>query len=84
MQNKPKEIRASSVTVEVTDAVSGETFRRTLPIDYYENASALRLIAEDAHGEPAQLVFYSDFGLGKLRDLTGGGPDKDPCGGHSG
>ena len=84
MQNKPREIRASSVTVEVTDTVSGETFRRTLPIDYYENASALRLIAEDAHGEAAELVFYSGTGVNRLRDLTGGGPNSDPCGGHSG
>ncbi len=85
MENsKPREIRAAEVTVEVKDAVTGEVFRRTLPIDYYETANALRLIAEDAHGEPSELVFYTNFGLKKLRDLTGGGPDKDPCGGHSG
>ena len=82
--SKPKEIRASSVTVEVTDATTGEVFRRTLPIDYVETAAGLRLMAEDANGNPAQLVFYSSFGLGKIRDLTGGGPDADPCGGHSG
>ena len=84
MDNKPlKEIRASSVTLEVTDAATGQVVRRTLPIDYVETAAGLRLMAEDANGNPAQLVFYSSFGLGKLRDLTGGGPDKDPCGGHS-
>ena len=83
MENKPKEIRAAEVTVEVKDASTGEVYRRTLPIDYVENATALRLMAEDGRGNPAQLVFYSNFGLKKLRDLTGGGPDKDPCGGHS-
>ncbi len=83
-EKKVKEIRAAEVTVEVKDALTGQVFRRTLPIDYYETANALRLIAEDAHGEPSELVFYTNFGLGKLRDLTGGGPDADPCGGHSG
>ena len=80
--NKLKEIRAGQITVEVTDAATGQTFRRVLPVDYYENANCLRLAAEDAHGEPAQLVFYSGDGVGRLRDLTGGGPDADPCGGH--
>ena len=79
-----KEIRASSVTVEVRDAATGEVVRRTLPIDYVENSHALRLMAEDAQGNPSELVFYSNAGLNKLRDLTGGGPDSDPCGGHSG
>lgn len=79
-----KEIRASQVTVEVTDAATGRTFRRTLPIDYYENANCLCLAAENAHGESAQLVFYSGTGVGRLRDLTGGGPNSDPCGGHGG
>ena len=83
-QNKLKEIRASEITVEVTDAATGLTLRRTLPIDYSETANCLRLAAEDAEGRPAELVFYSNTGLGRLRDLTGGGPDKDPCGGHSG
>ena len=84
MDDKLKEIRADSVTIEVTDAVTGRTFRRTLPIDYLETANALRLAAENAHGEPAELVFYSGIGVNRLRDLTGGGPDKDPCGGHCG
>lgn len=79
---KLTEIRASEVTVEVKDARSGLTLRRTLPIDYLETANCLRLAAEDAEGKPAELVFYSNIGLGRLRDLTGGGPDKDPCGGH--
>ena len=82
--NNIKDIRASEVTVEVKDALTGQVFRRTLPIDYVETANALRLMAEDAHGNPAELVFFSSKGLGRLRDLTGGGPDADPCGGHAG
>ncbi len=81
--NALKEIRASEITIEVTDPKSGQTLRRTLPIDYTETANCLRLAAEDAEGKPAELVFYSNTGLSRLRDLTGGGPDKDPCGGHS-
>ena len=84
MENKLTEIRADAVTVEVTDAATGRVFRRTLPIDYVETANALRLRAEDAHGEAAELVFYSGTGVNRLRDLTGGGPNSDPCGGHSG
>ena len=81
--NALKEIRASEITIEVTDPKSGQTLRRTLPIDYTETANCLRLAAEDAEGKPAELVFYSNTGLSRLRDLTGGGPDKDPCAGHS-
>ncbi len=83
-QNELKEIRASEVTIEVTDEKTGLSLRRTLPIDYFETANCLRLSAEDSEGKPSELVFYSNTGLGRLRDLTGGGPDKDPCGGHGG
>ena len=33
------EITAHEVTVEVRDEKTGELIRRTLPIDYYENAN---------------------------------------------
>ena len=77
------EITASMVTVEVTDEVTGEVFRRELPIDYYENANFLRLRGENLDGSVSQLVFYSSRGLERMNDLIGKGPDKDPCGGHS-
>lgn len=80
---KLTEIRASEVTVEVKDARTGQVFRRTLPIDYLETASCLRLGGEDASGRPAELVFFTRAGMAKLKDLTGGGADRDPCGGHS-
>ena len=77
------EITASMVTVEVTDEVTGEVFRRELPIDYYENANFLRLRGENLDGSVSQLVFYSARGIERVKDLTGKGPDKDPCGGHT-
>lgn len=80
---KLTEIRASEVTVDVKDARTGQVFRRTLPIDYLETASCLRLGGEDASGRPAELVFFTRSGMSRLKDLTGGGPDHDPCGGHS-
>lgn len=76
------EIIASSVTVEVKDEKSGRTYRRELPIDYYENANFLRLRGENMDGSLSQLVFYTPRGIERVKDLTGKGPDSDPCGGH--
>ena len=78
------EISADTVTVEVTDAKTGETFRRELPIDYYENANFLRLRAEDFSGAVSELVFCSGRGVERMKDMTGRGPDHDRCGGHGG
>ena len=76
------EISAKTVTVEVTDEKTGKTFRRELPIDYYENANCLRLQGENLDGSISQLVFYTARGLDRLNDLTGGGADHDNCGTH--
>lgn len=81
--DKITEIRASEVTIEVTDERTGQVFRRTLPMDYLETASGLRLSGEDASGKPSEIVFFSRTGMSRLRDMTGGGADSDPCGGHS-
>lgn len=83
MEDKLTEITAKSVTVEVTDETTGKVYRRTLPIDYYENANLLKLQGENLDGTISQLVFYSARGLERLRDLTGKGADEDDCGGHS-
>ena len=80
---KIKEIRAQQVTVEVKDIATGQVFRRTLPIEYVENAHGLRLMGENASGEPVSMVFYSSAGLARLKDMTGGGANEDPCGAHS-
>ncbi|MDO4566476.1 MAG: hypothetical protein Q4B42_04020 [Oscillospiraceae bacterium] len=83
MSENLKEIRAEEVTIEVRDAATGEAFRRTLPISYLETAHCLSLEAEDADGKPSKLVFFTETGLRRMRDMTGGGADTDPCGGHS-
>ena len=83
MDKERFEITAHVVTVEVRDETTGEVFRRELPIDFYENANFLRLSGENLDGSVSQLVFYSARGLERIRDLTGKGPDSDPCGGHT-
>ena len=83
MDKEHFEITAHVVTVEVRDETTGEVFRRELPIDFYENANLLRLSGENLDGSVSQLVFYSARGLERIRDLTGKGPDYDPCGGHT-
>lgn len=77
------QISAREVTLEVTDSVSGKTYRRTLPIDYLETANTLVLRGENLDGSLSQLVFYTARGMQRLQDLTGNGPDKDPCGTHN-
>ena len=83
MENEAFEIIADTVTVEITDAATGKVYRRELPIDYYENANFLRLRGENMDGSVSQLVFLSARGIERVKDLTGKGPDHDPCGGHS-
>ena len=75
-------ITAKEVTVEVVDEASGKLYRRTLPIDYYETANGLVLRGENLDGSVSQLVFYSARGMQRMQDLTGKGPDEDPCGSH--
>ena len=77
------EIVADTVTVEVTDAVTGKVYRRELPIDFYENANFLRLRGENFDGSISQLVFYTPRGIECVKDVSGKGPDHDRCGGHS-
>ena len=81
-EDKIFEIQAQEVTVEVRDETTGEIYRRTLPIDYFENANGLFLRAENLDGSTSQLAFYSLRGLERAQGLTGKGPDADPCGSH--
>lgn len=82
MEEKVFEISAEEVTVEVVDKATGKVYRRTLPIDYYENANGLVLSGENLDGSVSQLIFYSSRGMQRMQDLTGGGPNEDPCGTH--
>ena len=83
MEEKIFEISAKEVTIEVVDEATGKTYRRTLPIDYYETANGLVLRGENLDGSVSQLVFYTARGMQRMQDLTGKGPDEDPCGGHT-
>jgi hypothetical protein len=82
-QNKKiTEIRASLVTIQVTDEITGRSFSRTLPLDYYENDNGIRLNGEDMQGKPSEIVFLSSKAIEKIHDLTGHGANEDQCGGH--
>ena len=83
MDEKISQISAKEVTVEVVDEATGKVYRRTLPIDYYETANGLVLRGENLDGSISQLIFYSARGMQRMQDLTGKGPNEDPCGGHS-
>ncbi len=76
------EITAHEVTIEVRDERTGELFRRTLPMDFYENANVLKISGENLDGSVSTIAFYSARGVEKLKDLTGRGLDYDPCGTH--
>lgn len=82
MEDKIFCISAKEVTIEVVDEATGRTFRRTLPMDYYETANGLILRGENLDGSVSQLVFYSARGMERMQDLTGKGADVDPCGTH--
>ena len=74
------EIKADLVTVEVVDKTTGQVYRRELPIEYTENANFLRLRAENYSGEMSELVFFTQRGIERLRDMTGKGADHEDCG----
>lgn len=80
--NELNEIFATQVTVEVVDKKTGKLFRRTLPITYIENYNGLKLSGENLKGELSEIVFFSETGIAKLKDLSGKGPDISPCHGH--
>ena len=75
MDEKIFTITAQELTIEVVDEASGQTYRRTLPIEYYENANHLLLRGENADGRVSQLVFYTPRGLERWQGLAGKGPD---------
>lgn len=76
-------ITAKEITVEVQDEATGTVYRRTLPVDYFENANSLILRGENLDGSVSQLVFYTPRGMERFEGLSGKGPDTDPCGSHT-
>ena len=76
------EIIADEVTIEVKDSVTGEVHRRTLPLDFYENANFLKISGENLDGSYSELVFLSARGVQNYKDIVGAGADHDDCGTH--
>ena len=76
------EIMGDSVVVEVRDKITGKVYRRELPIDFYENANVLSLLGENQDGSLSEMVFYSERGVQRLKDITGSGADRDLKGHH--
>lgn len=79
----PGVLSSDWVTVEFVDDNSGRTFRRFVELTYEETDNGFRLIGESMDGKPAEIVFLSDVGLAKIKDLTGHGPQKPRCPGHT-
>lgn len=75
----PIRISASQIDVIVTDDDSGRTFRRRLPIDYFENDNGVTISGETSSGEPVNIVLLSGGAIEKMKDLTGRGLDKPRC-----
>ncbi|OYP23551.1 hypothetical protein C8E03_102191 [Lachnotalea glycerini] len=82
MNNEIDEITASKVTVEIIDKKTGKLFRRTLPMDYRETYTGIKLSGENLNGEPSDIVFFSEKGIAKLKDLSGQGSDNPSCNDH--
>ena len=76
-------LSAHEVTIEFIDEATGQLYRRQLPIDVEENGNGIRLTAEDMHGKPLEMVFYSAESIRRINDLMGHGPDEDQCHTHS-
>ena len=77
------QINASTVIIEVIDAQTACSYRRQLPLTFYENDNGIRLQGENLLGESTEIAFLSAKALAKMHDLTGQGPDVDHCGQHS-
>lgn len=81
---EPNSIKTNDVVLELRDPSTGCIFRRELPLDVEESANGLMLKGESLSGKPSEIVFISGDGAGRIKDLMGGGPDVDRCGGHGG
>ena len=81
-QSPVSHLSAHEATVEVTDEASGLLYRRQLPIDVEENGNGIKLTAEDLHGKPLEMIFYTAESIRRIYDLMGHGPDEDQCHTH--
>ena len=76
---EPSLISASEIDVVITDSKSGRSFRRSLPLDYFETDNGITISGEDSSGQPANIVLLSGTAIDKIRDLSGLGLDKPRC-----
>ena len=64
-------ISAEEVKLLVTDDETGRTFLRKIPLDYLETSNGITLAGETYAAQPTQIVFLTEFALGKLMELQG-------------
>ncbi len=64
-------ITAEQVQLLVTDQVTGRPFYRVLPLEFLETSNGITLSGETYAAQPTQIVFYTEFALGKLLELQG-------------
>lgn len=81
-QSPVSHLSAHEATVEFTDEASGLLYRRQLPIEVEENGNGIKLTAEDLHGKPLEMIFYTAESIRRIYDLMGHGPDEDQCHTH--
>ena len=70
-------ISAEEVQLLVTDDETGRSFLRQLPLDYLETSNGITLAGETYAAQPTQIVFLTEFALGKLLELQGEEGDCD-------
>ncbi len=70
-------ITAEQVQLLVTDQETGRPFLRSLPLDYLETSNGITLAGESYAAQPTQIVFFTEFALGKLLELQGEEGDCD-------
>lgn len=64
-------ITAEQVQLLVTDQVSGRPFYRVIPLEFLETSNGITLSGETYAAQPTQIVFFTEFALGKLLELQG-------------
>ncbi len=72
-------IEADAVVIEIVDKNTGKMFIRNLPIQYLETDNGIILSGETISGGPAEIAFYSEAALTRMKDILGKGPDSHRC-----
>lgn len=64
-------ISAEEVQLFVKDDETGRSFHRLIPLDYLETSNGITLSGETYAAQPSQIVFLTEFALGKILELQG-------------